>query len=101
MICSPPAGAQVLPLPPLVHRSPPFCTGWDLTDDMTMGTLNKPAVRLLPNILQAGIVYKFQLCCSTSTDPVETACGTTSVGVAGKLAVGKYVCPAPSSARGL
>ena len=66
---------------------------------MTMGTLNKPAVRLLPNILQAGIVYKFQLCCSTSTDPVETACGTTSVGVAGKLSVGKYVCPAPSSAH--
>ena len=93
------------PPPALVHRSPiphphPFYTGWNLTDDMTMGSLNKPAVRLLPNVLQAGVVYQFQLCCATTADPPETACGTTRVAVAGKLSVGKYVCPAPQPVEG-
>ena len=52
-----------------------------------MGSLNKPADHLLPNVLQPGIVHQFQLCCSTTGDPPESACGTTSVGVAPKLSV--------------
>ena len=57
---------------------------------MTLGSLNKPAVRLLPHVLQPGVVYQFRLCCSTAADPPERACGTTSVGVAPRLSVGTY-----------
>ena len=73
--------------------------GFTLTDAMTLGSLNQPAVRLRPGMLVPGLTYEFQLCANATQvqdGSDEYACGQAQVIVAKRASIGRFACTTAS-----
>ena len=74
---------------------------WTLSSAMTLGSINLPAVRLAPGILQPGEIYTFQLCANSSKEDgtLEYACANTQLDIAPKAVIGSFVCMTTTGAQ--